>query len=122
MSAGYCFEDLYIGQTAALSKMITDTDIQMFAAVSLDANPIHLLTAGLISAVLGTRLPGPGAIYVSQSLKFKAPVRIGSIVRATVEITGLNLAQKRATLRTTCTVKEALVIDGEAFVLVPSRG
>jgi 3-hydroxybutyryl-CoA dehydratase len=139
MSAGYCFEDLYIGQTAALSKTITDRDIQMFAAVSLDTNPIHLdeaagcasrfggriahgmLSAGLISAVLGTRLPGPGAIYVSQSLKFKAPVRIGSTVRAMVEITDLNLPKKRATLRTTCTVKEALVIDGEAFVLVPSR-
>ncbi len=111
----------------------------MYAAVSMDMNPIHLdeeiaaqsrfggriahgmLSAGLISAVLGNHLPGPGTVYMGQSLTFRAPVKIGSTVRAMVEIIDLNPAKKRATLRTTCTVKETVVIDGEASVLVPSR-
>jgi 3-hydroxybutyryl-CoA dehydratase len=139
MSSGYIFEDLYIGQTATLSKTITDADILMYSAVSLDTNPIHLdeevarrsrfggriahgmLSAGLISALLGTRLPGPGSIYLRQSLTFRAPVRIGHTVKATVEIIDLNLPRKSATLRTTCMVKENVVIDGEACVLVPAR-
>jgi 3-hydroxybutyryl-CoA dehydratase len=136
----YFFEDLFVGQTAQLSKTITEADILMYSAVSLDTNPIHfdeelarasrfggriahgMLSAGLISAVLGMHLPGPGTIYLSQSLKFRAPVKIGSTVRACVEITDLNPPRKQATLRTTCSVKEAVVIDGEAYVLVPSRG
>jgi 3-hydroxybutyryl-CoA dehydratase len=140
MATGYFFEDLFVGQSATLSKTITEADILMYSAVSMDTNPIHLdeevarasrfggriahgmLSAGLISALLGTTLPGPGTVYVSQSLKFRAPVRIGSTVRATVEVTDLNPSKKRATLRTTCMVKETVVIDGEAFVLVPSRG
>jgi 3-hydroxybutyryl-CoA dehydratase len=139
MSSGYIFEHLYIGQTATLSKTITDADILMYSAVSLDTNPIHLddevarrsrfggriahgmLSAGLISALLGTRLPGPGSIYLRQSLTFRAPVRIGHTVKATVEIIDLNLPRKSATLRTTCMVKENVVIDGEACVLVPAR-
>jgi 3-hydroxybutyryl-CoA dehydratase len=139
MSSGYIFEGLYIGQTATLSKTITDADILMYSAVSLDTNPIHLdeevarrsrfggriahgmLSAGLISALLGTRLPGPGSIYLRQSLTFRAPVRIGHTVKATVEIIDLNLPRKSATLRTTCMVKENVVIDGEACVLVPAR-
>jgi len=138
-AAGYFFEDLQVGQTATLSKTITEADVLMFAAVSMDMNPIHLneeiasqsrfggriahgmLSAGLISAVLGNHLPGPGTIYMGQSLTFRAPVKIGSTVRATVEIIDLNPAKKRATLRTTCRVKETVVIDGEASVLVPSR-
>ncbi|WP_428539145.1 MaoC family dehydratase [Rhodopila sp.] len=139
MSSFYRFDDLYIGQTETLSKTITDADVTMYAAVSLDTNPVHLdeevarrsrfgarvahgmLSAGLISALLGTRLPGPGTIYLSQSLTFHAPVRIGQTVTATVRITDLNLPRKSATLRTTCMVKENVVIDGEACVLVPSR-
>jgi 3-hydroxybutyryl-CoA dehydratase len=139
MSNGYFFEDLRIGQTATLSKTITEDDVLMYAAVSLDTNPIHfdeelashsrfggriahgMLSAGLISALLGTRLPGPGTIYMRQSLMFKAPVRIGSTVKAIVEITDLNLPRKSATLRTRCMVKEDVVIDGEAVVLVPTR-
>jgi 3-hydroxybutyryl-CoA dehydratase len=139
MTSGYLFEDLYVGQTATLAKTITDADVLMYAAVSLDTNPIHfdeeaarrsrfgnriahgMLSAGLISALLGTRLPGPGTIYLKQSLTFRAPVRIGDTVQATVEITDLNLPKKRATLRTRCMVKEELVIDGEACVLVPAR-
>ncbi len=139
MANGFFFEDLHVGQSATLSKTITEADILMFAAVSLDTNPIHvddeaarssrfgeriahgLLSAGLISALLGTRLPGSGTIYLSQSLKFRTPVKIGQTVRAMVEITDLNATRKSATLRTTCMVKEDVVIDGEARVLVPSR-
>ena len=139
MTSGYCFEDLRVGQTATLSKTITEADILMYSAVSLDTNPIHLdeevashsrfggriahgmLSAGLISALLGTRLPGPGTIYMRQSLTFKAPVRIGHTVRAIVEVTDLNLPRKSVTLRTRCLVKEDVVIDGEAVVMVPAR-
>ena len=139
MSIGSFFEDLQVGQKATLSKTITEADIVMYAAVSLDTNPLHLdedfagqtrfggriahgmLSAGLISAVLGTRLPGPGAIYLSQSLTFRAAVRIGDTVRAVVEITSLNPSRKSATLHTRCLVKEDVVIDGEAIVLVPAR-
>jgi 3-hydroxybutyryl-CoA dehydratase len=139
MTSGYFFEDLLIGQTATLSKTITEDDILMYSAVSLDTNPIHMddeaarrsrfggriahgmLSAGLISALLGTRLPGPGTIYLRQSLKFRAPVKIGSTVKAIVKITDLNLPRKSATLRTKCMVMEDVVIDGEAIVLVPTR-
>ena len=80
-----------------------------------------MLSAGLISAVLGTRLPGPGPLYMRQSLRFAAPVKIGDTVKATVTITGLNTEKKRATLSTVCTVGDKVVIDGEAYVQVPSR-
>jgi len=106
----------------------------------MDMNPIHLdaeaacqspfgeriahgmLSAGLISALLGTHLPGPGTVYMRQSLAFRAPVKIGDTVRATVEITELSPLKQRATLKTTCRVKEEVVIEGEAYVQVPSRG
>jgi 3-hydroxybutyryl-CoA dehydratase len=140
MTAGLFFEDLQIGQTASMGKTITEADILLYSAISMDTNPLHLdaeaaagsqfgeriahgmLSAAVISAVLGTQLPGPGAIYVSQTLAFKGPVKPGDTVRAIVEITGLNPEKKRATLRTRCLVKEVVVIDGEACVLVPSRG
>ena len=140
MAVSLFFEDLEIGQTASMGKTISEADILLYSAISMDTNPLHLdadvaagsqfggriahgmLSAGVISAVLGTQLPGPGAIYVSQTLTFKGPVRAGDTVRAVVEITGLNPEKKRATLRTRCLVKEVVVIDGEACVLVPSRG
>jgi 3-hydroxybutyryl-CoA dehydratase len=139
MPTGTYFEDLRIGQTASLGKTITEADILMYAAVSTDTNPVHIdaevakqsvfgeriahgmLSAGLISAVLGTRLPGPGTLYMRQSLRFAAPVKIGDTVRATVTITSLNPEKKRATLSTVCTVGDEVVIDGEAYVQVPSR-
>ncbi len=139
MTTGYFFEDLRLGQTATLSKTITEADVLAYARLSLDTNPIHLdeaaarqsrfggrvahgmLSAGLISAVLGTCLPGPGAIYMRQSLRFRAPVRIGATVRAIVEIIDLKVPGQRATLRTLCQVNGAVVIDGEACVQVPSR-
>ena len=140
MSDGFFFEDLSVGQKASFAKTITEADILLFAAVSGDTNPVHInaeaaaasmfkeriahgmLSASLISTVLGTRLPGPGTIYLAQNLKFRAPVTIGSTVTATVEITALDAAKKRATLSTICTVAGKPVIEGDATVLVPTRG
>ena len=139
MSTGTFFEDLRIGQSASIGKTISEADILMFTAVSLDTNPIHLdaeaakqtvfgeriahgmLSASLISALLGTRLPGAGSIYMRQSLRFVAPVKIGDTVKATVEVVSLNPEKKRATLKTICMVGDELVIEGEAYVQVPSR-
>jgi 3-hydroxybutyryl-CoA dehydratase len=140
MSNGHSFEDLSVGQTASLAKTITEADILLYSAVSMDTNPLHLdaeaaeqsafgeriahgmLVAALISGVLGTKLPGPGAVYMRQSPRFAAPVKIGQTVKATVEVMSLNPDKKRATLRTVCTVGDELVIEGEAYVQVPSRG
>ena len=137
--AGLFFEDLSVGQSASMGKTITEADILMFAAVSGDTNPVHLnaeyaagtmfkqriahgmLSAGLISAVLGTQLPGPGTIYLAQSLKFRAPVKIGDTVTATVTVASLDAEKKRATLTTVCTVGGKPVIEGEASVMVASR-
>jgi 3-hydroxybutyryl-CoA dehydratase len=136
---GIAFEDLHIGQTASIGKTITEADILMFAAVSLDTNPVHLnaeaaagsifkervahgmLSAGLISAVLGTQLPGAGTIYLAQTLQFRRPVKIGDTVTATAEVTALDSEKKRATLRTVCTVAGKAVIEGEATVMPRSR-
>lgn len=140
MTNGMFFEDLSVGQSASLAKTITEADILLYAAVSMDTNPLHLdaeaakqgpfgeriahgmLAAGLISGVLGTKLPGPGAVYLRQSLRFAAPVKIGQTVRATVEVTELKPEKKRATLRTVCSIGDEIVIEGEAYVQVPSRG
>ena len=127
-----------VGQTARVAKTITEADILLFAAVSTDTNPVHLdaeaaaaspfkeriahgmLSAGLISAVLGTRLPGPGTVYLGQTLRFRAPVKIGDTVTAEAEVTAYDPEKRRATLRTTCTVQGRVVIEGEAQVLVPA--
>ena len=140
MSDGTFFEDLVIGMTASTGKTITEADILMYAAVSTDTNPVHLnaevaaagmfgqriahgmLSAGLISAVLGTKLPGPGTIYMGQSLRFRQPVKIGDTVTATVEVTDISVEKKRATLKCVCSVAGKPVIEGEATVLVPVRG
>jgi len=136
---GIAFEDMQIGQTASVGKTITEADILLFAAVSLDTNPVHMnaeaaaasifkervahgmLSAGLISAVLGTRLPGPGTIYLAQTLQFRRPVKIGDTVTATAEVTALDPKKKRATLKTICTVAGKTVIEGEATVMPRSR-
>ena len=136
---GYYFEDMSLGQTASFAKTITEADILLFAAVSGDTNPVHInaeaaaasmfkeriahgmLSASLISTVLGTKLPGAGTVYLGQNLKFKAPVRIGQTVTATVVITALDAARKRVTLSTTCTVEGKAVIEGEAIVMVQAR-
>jgi 3-hydroxybutyryl-CoA dehydratase len=139
VSEGCFFEDLAIGQSASFGKTVTEADIVLFAAVTGDTNPMHLnaeyakdtifgeriahgmLAAGLITKVLGTQLPGPGTIYLSQSLKFRAPVRIGQTVTARVEVVALHPEKHRVTLRTVCTVANEPVLEGEAFVSVPSR-
>jgi 3-hydroxybutyryl-CoA dehydratase len=136
---GYFVEDLSLGQSATFTKTVTDTDIVKFAEVSGDNNPVHLdeafaaksmfktriahgmLSAGFISAVLGTKLPGHGAIYLAQTLRFKAPVRIGDTVVTTCTITGLVPEKKRAVLQTQCKIGDTVVIDGEATMMVPSR-
>jgi len=137
---GLYFEDLEVGLSASYGKTVTETDIVMFAGLSGDCNPVHLnqeyaettmfegriahgmLSAGFISTVLGTRLPGPGTIYLSQNLQFKAPVRIGDTVTAKVVVRELVSAKKRAILETNCYVGDQCVIAGEAMVMVPSRG
>lgn len=136
---GLCrFEDLAVGMSARASKTIGEADILLYAAVSTDTNPLHLnaevaadsifkervahgmLSAGLISAVLGMHLPGPGSVYLSQTLYFRAPVKIGDTVTARVEITAINPEKRRVTLSTTCLVRGTTVIEGEAVVLVPA--
>jgi 3-hydroxybutyryl-CoA dehydratase len=133
------FEDLSVGMTERLSKTISSSDVVGFAEVTGDRNPIHLsehfaaktsfrtriahglYTASLISAVLGTRLPGPGAIYVSQTLNFRAPVKIGETVNVSVCVVELIRERRCARLTCTCAVGETIVLDGEALVKVPSR-
>ena len=134
------FEDLSVGMTEVYSKTVRSSDVVGFAEITGDRNPIHLsehfaartpfkgriahglYTASLISAVIGTRLPGSGAIYISQSLKFLAPVKIGDTVDAIVEVTELNAERQRAKLRCECKVEETTVLVGEAEVKVPRRG
>ena len=136
---GYYFEDLEEGMTDVFAKTITDADITGFAGVSGDTNPLHLnhefasgtifkgrvahgmLTASLISTVIGTKLPGPGCIYVSQNLRFKAPVRTGDTVTATCMVTKLIPEKRLIELSTMCTVAEKPVVEGDATILVPSR-
>jgi 3-hydroxybutyryl-CoA dehydratase len=134
------FEDMEIGRTAEFAKTITEADVTLFAGVSGDHNPIHtnqeyaaatafggriahgILTASLISAVLGMHMPGTGAIYVSQSLKFRAPVRIGDTVTARAVVKDRDPARKRVVLETSCLVGGKVVLEGEAVVIAPSRG
>lgn len=134
-----CIEDIEIGMTRSLSKTIGDREIAMFAELSTDHNPVHLdedyaqetifggriahgmLTAGLISAVIGEQLPGHGTVYLGQSLKFMAPVRPGDRVEATVSVTAIDHSRRRVTLECACRVGDTVVLKGEALVLAPSR-
>jgi 3-hydroxybutyryl-CoA dehydratase len=133
------FEDLSIGLSERLSKVVSASDVVGFAEITGDRNPIHLsehfaartpfgtriahglYTGSLISAVLGTRLPGPGAVYISQTLNFRAPVRIGDTVDVDVVVAELVPEKRRARLACTCSVQGEVVLDGEAIVKVPSR-
>ena len=137
---GFYFEDLKIGTTDEFSKTISEADIQTFADVSGDENPVHLnpeyakatvfkgciahgiLTASFVSTVIGTRMPGPGCIYVAQNLKFKVPVRAGDTVKAVCTVTELNEKRKFAEIKTQCFVGDTLVVDGNATIMVPARG
>ena len=137
---GYDFEDLTVGMTASIGRTVSEADILAFAAVSGDTNPVHLdaefaastmfagriahgmLSASYVSTVFGTRLPGPGCIYVSQSLRFKAPVRVGDTVVARVTVTALDPDKRRASFDTVCTVGGKAVLDGQAVLMMPARG
>ncbi|MCI2400626.1 MaoC family dehydratase [Aliiroseovarius subalbicans] len=134
-----CIEDLEIGMMRYLTKEVTDRDIELFAEVSTDRNPVHLdedyaqetifegriahgmLTAGLISAVIGEQLPGHGTVYMGQSLTFLAPVRPGDVVTAEVTVMDIDHSKRRVTLKTECKIKGKPVLKGEAKVLAPSR-
>lgn len=135
----YYFEDLELGMEASFAKIVSEADIVGFAEVTGDKNPVHLdaefaartmfkqpiahgmLTASYISAVFGMELPGPGAIYVSQTLNFKGPVRIGDEVVAKVKVAELFPAKRRARFDCVCTVNGKPVLDGEAILMVSAR-
>jgi len=136
---GYFFEDLAVGMSAFYSRTVTEADIVLFAGISGDFNPLHLnrefaektrfgsciahgmLTASLISTVVGTKLPGPGAIYMSQNIRFTAPVKAQDTVTAVAEVVALDSERKRCQLDTRCLVRGENVVIGEALLLVPSR-
>jgi 3-hydroxybutyryl-CoA dehydratase len=133
------FEDLHVGMRESLMKTVMDSDVVGFARISGDDNPLHLsdvyaaqtrfgqriahglYTASLISAVLGTRLPGPGAVYRSQTLNFHAPVKIGDVVQVIVEVVELTEKGRLARLHCEALVDGKTVLDGEAVVSVPPR-
>jgi 3-hydroxybutyryl-CoA dehydratase len=134
-----CIEDIEMGMTRYIRKIITDRDIELFAEISTDHNPVHLdddyardtifegriahgmLTAGLISSVIGEQLPGHGTIYMSQNLKFLAPVRPGDLVYAEVKVVDMVIDKRRVKLDCRCEVNGENVLVGEAMVLAPSR-
>ena len=137
---GYYLEDLEVGMSASYAKTVSESDVYMFAGITGDNNPVHIneefaastqfkkrivhgmFSAGLISTVLGTRLPGPGAIYIDQTLKFKAPVYIGETVTATATVEEIDTRRRRVRLKTICTVNGKVVAQGEATNMVDSRG
>ena len=134
----YTIEELKIGQTSSFSKTITETDVYLFAGITGDFNPAHInaqyaantqfkeriahgmLSASLISTILGTSLPGKGTIYLGQKVKFLSPVRLGDTITATVKVKELVKEKNRVILHTFCANQEGdLVVDGEATVLAP---
>lgn len=133
-----CLEEIVVGMTRSVSKTIGDHEIALFAELSTDRNPVHLdddyardtvfegriahgiLTAALISAVIGEQLPGHGTVYLKQSLCFRAPVRPGDQVDASVTVRAIDHSRRRVTLDCTCRVGDTVVLDGEALVLAPS--
>jgi 3-hydroxybutyryl-CoA dehydratase len=135
---GYDIEDLHVGMSASFAKTITEADIVLFAGVSGDNNAVHtnekfaqttpfggriahgFLTASVISAAVANRLPGPGTVYLAQQMRFRAPVRPGDTVEATVIVKSVDVAKARAVLETVCRVDDKIVIDGEATVMTTS--
>ena len=135
---GYTIDEVEIGQSASFTKTVTEADAYNYAGVSGDFNPAHIneeyakntffktriahgmISAGFISAVLGTKLPGPGTIYLGQDLKFLKPVRFGDTITATCTVEEIIKEKNRLTLRTVCTNQDGeVVIDGKALVLAP---
>lgn len=137
---GRFFEDLSVGDSAGMTRTVTNEVIQAFAEVSTDSNPVHLdqayaegtmfkgriahgmLSGAYVSAVIGMQLPGPGTIYLSQSLRFRRPVRLGDVVDVRVTVQALDPARGEVTLSTVCEVAGKRVVEGEAVVLAPRRG
>ena len=137
---GRFFEDLSVGDSAGMTRTVTDEVIQAFAEVSTDSNPVHLdqayaegtmfkgriahgmLSGAYVSAVIGMQLPGPGTIYLSQSLRFRRPVRLGDVVDVRVTVEALDPERGEVTLSTICEVAGKRVVEGEAVVLAPRRG
>ena len=138
---GKTIAELKVGEQASFSKTISESDVYLYAGITGDFNPAHvnedyaqttafktriahgMLTAGFISNLLGTRLPGPGSIYMSQNLKFLAPVTIGDTITATVEVIEILTEKKRVRLKTTCANQEGtIVLDGEALISPPRKG
>lgn len=135
----YFFEDIELGMEASYSRDVTEADIIAFAGITGDKNPVHLdhdyaaktmfkeriahgmLTAGYISAVFGTQLPGPGAIYISQTLNFRAPVKIGDCVLAKVQVAELFPVKRRVLFSCVCSIDGKSVLEGEAMLMVPAR-
>lgn len=133
-----CIEDIEVGMVRRLRKVIDDSDIELFGRVSTDRNPVHfdddyardtifggriahgMLTAGLVSAIIGEQLPGHGSIYMKQSLTFLAPVRPGDMVEASVMVAAIDYGRRRVTLECECAVGDTVVLKGEALVLAPS--
>jgi 3-hydroxybutyryl-CoA dehydratase len=136
---GYSIDELKVGMTAFFCRAITDADVVSFSQLSGDTNPVHLdedyaqttpfngrivhgfLSASLISAAIALQLPGPGSIYLSQNLSFKAPVRIGDMVEARVTVQQVLAERSRVVLATICSVGDVVVIEGEALVKAPPR-
>jgi 3-hydroxybutyryl-CoA dehydratase len=130
-------EEIEIGMSVSYSQTITDADVKAFAGISGDRNPIHLdeeyaensrykkriahglMTVSYFSALFGTKIPGEGCVYVSQSLNFKRPVYLGDTVTAIVEVTSIDVLKKRVFFKTVCKVKNKIVTDGEAELFVP---
>lgn len=136
---GYYLEDLSVGMSDVFAKTVSEADIVLFAGVSGDTNPVHInqlfaeatpfkgriahgiLSASFISTVLGTRLPGPGAVYISQNLRFRAPVKAGDTVVARATVKEIHAERRRVVLTTVCTVGDTVVIEGEAVAMVDNR-
>ena len=136
---GYYLEDLSLGMTDVFAKTVGEADVTLFAGLSGDTNPLHLdqnfaaqtrfgdrivhgmLAASLISTVFGTRLPGPGCVYLGQSLRFKAPVKLGDTVQARVTVKEILVDKQRVLFDTVCTIGDKVVLDGEAELMVSRR-
>ena len=139
-AAGYSLEDLSVGMSATYERTVAEADVVKFAQISGDHNPVHLdeafarqtrfkgrivhgmLSASFLSTAIASRLPGPGTIYLTQNLSFRAPVRIGDKVEAKVTVIDIVHDRARVLLKTVCRVGETVVIDGDALVMVPVRG
>lgn len=136
---GHYIEELEIGQTAVYVRTVTETDIVQYSQISGDDNPLHvneefakqtvfkgriahgMLTCGYISAVLGTKLPGPGCAYLNQNLNFRAPVRIADTVQTRITIKEIEPETNKVVCEAVCSIGEKVVIDGTATLWVPNR-